>query len=71
MTKLRKVLHALTGEPEMIKAYAASWANIGKEMGAVSADYAAAALAALRNVLDGVYGELSALAESKHAEVAS
>ncbi|MGH3572658.1 MAG: EspA/EspE family type VII secretion system effector [Pseudonocardiaceae bacterium] len=183
---LRKVLHALTGEPEMIKAYAASWANIGKEMAAVSAGYAAAAegtswvwggpaseayrsqaghvanlvqaaagaadtlntaatmagelvagiritvrdliaalvgelvdlaaeelgtaglatpvvvaqaaeetarvtsrvgkvllklteaingldvlLAALRNVLDGVYGELSALAESKHAEVAS
>jgi hypothetical protein len=28
-------------------------------------------LAALRNMLDGVYGELSALAESKHAEVAS
>jgi hypothetical protein len=28
-------------------------------------------LAALRNMLDGVYGELSALAESKHAEVSS
>ncbi len=28
-------------------------------------------LAALRNMLDGVYGGLSALAESKHAEVAS
>jgi hypothetical protein len=27
-------------------------------------------LAALRNMLDGVYGELSALAESKHVEVA-
>ncbi len=40
---LRKVLHALIGEPEMIRAYAATWANIGKEMGAVSADYAAAA----------------------------
>jgi hypothetical protein len=40
---LRKVLHALTGEPEMIRAYAATWANIGKEMGAVSGDYAAAA----------------------------
>jgi hypothetical protein len=40
---LRKVLHALTGEPEMIRAYAATWANIGKEMSAVSTDYAAAA----------------------------
>jgi hypothetical protein len=98
---LRKVLHGLTGEPEMIKAYAASWAHISEELGAVSAGYAAAAegtgwvwgvtsrvgkvllelkeaidgleslLAALRNMLDGVHGELSALAESKHAEVAS
>jgi uncharacterized protein YukE len=40
---LRKVLHALTGEPEMIKAYAASWAHISEELGAVSAGYAAAA----------------------------
>ena len=40
---LRKVLHALTGEPEMIKAYAATWANISKEMAAVSAGYTAAA----------------------------
>ncbi|HEY6425492.1 MAG TPA: hypothetical protein VIY28_20075 [Pseudonocardiaceae bacterium] len=40
---LRKVLHGLTGEPDMIKGYAASWGNIGKEMGAVTADFAAAA----------------------------
>jgi uncharacterized protein YukE len=40
---LRKILHALTGEPEMIRAYAATWANISEEMGSVSADYAAAA----------------------------
>lgn len=40
---LRRVLHALTGEPEMIRGYAATWANISTEMGAVSAAYAAAA----------------------------
>lgn len=40
---LRKILHALTGEPEMIRGYAATWSNISTEMGAVSAGYAAAA----------------------------
>jgi hypothetical protein len=40
---LRKALHGLTGEPEMIKGYAATWGNISQEVRAVSAEYAAAA----------------------------
>lgn len=40
---LRKVLHGLTGEPDMVKGYAASWGTISTDMGAVSAGYAAAA----------------------------
>lgn len=40
---LRKVLHGLTGEPDMVKGYAASWDTISTDMGTVSAGYAAAA----------------------------
>jgi hypothetical protein len=40
---LRKVLHGLTGEPDMVKGYVASWGNISTNMGTVSAGYAAAA----------------------------
>jgi hypothetical protein len=40
---LRKVLHGLSGEPDMVRNYAASWGNISKEMAAVSIGYAAAA----------------------------
>ncbi|MEO7194949.1 MAG: hypothetical protein ABIZ05_09020 [Pseudonocardiaceae bacterium] len=40
---LRIVLHGLTGEPDMIKEYAAIWDNISTQMGSVSGDYAAAA----------------------------
>lgn len=40
---LRLVLHGLAGEPDMIKGYAATWENIGKEMDKVSVGYAAAA----------------------------
>ncbi|MBB4686185.1 hypothetical protein [Amycolatopsis jiangsuensis] len=36
---LRKALHGLTGEPNMVKGYAASWENISTEMGKVSQEY--------------------------------
>lgn len=38
----RKALEALTGNPEMIKAYAASWYNIGEHMESVVSDLGAA-----------------------------
>ncbi|MGH3854450.1 MAG: EspA/EspE family type VII secretion system effector [Pseudonocardiaceae bacterium] len=40
---LRLVLHGLTGEPDMVKGYAATWDNISTRMSSVSGDYAAAA----------------------------
>lgn len=40
---LRKVLHGLTGEPDMVNGYAATWGNISTEMSSVSGHYAAAA----------------------------
>lgn len=39
---LRKVLHGLTGEPNMVKGYAASWEHIAERMSSVSEDYLAA-----------------------------
>jgi hypothetical protein len=40
---LRKVLHGLTGEPDMIHGYAATWGNISTEMSSLSGHYAATA----------------------------
>ncbi len=53
---LRKVLHGLTGEPDMVKGYAASWGNVSTSMGAASAGYAAAA-DATSGFWDGPAGE--------------
>lgn len=39
----RAALHALSGNPDMVKAYAASWTNIEREMLSVSEDYRRAA----------------------------
>lgn len=36
---LRMVLHGLTGEPGMVRGYAATWGNISATIGSVSGDY--------------------------------
>jgi len=36
---LRRAMHALTGEPGMVKAYGASWGNISTEMAKIGQDY--------------------------------
>jgi hypothetical protein len=40
---LRKVLHGLSGEPNMVKGYAGTWERIGGEMEAVGTSYTSAA----------------------------